>query len=115
MSLKKQLRSLKRLLNKVLPSFYVQEDLSSDIKRDTERKIKGVEYEIIKDTTGKASEKERKIAKKYRMLKFFEKQKIVRKLQRKDLVEEERDKLEIDFNYVNVYYCPNLYSIIRNP
>lgn len=125
---KSNLRQAKRLLDRVnkyysnkLLSFInysVQPNLPSDKIVETKRKIKALEYELNKS---KESEIEKKYSIKYHKIKFFEKRKLVRlinKYKKNDNVVESDNVNEnrIKLNYV-IHYPKNekYISILNKP
>ncbi|KIJ15616.1 hypothetical protein PAXINDRAFT_39723, partial [Paxillus involutus ATCC 200175] len=97
------LRQTKRLLAK--------QSLAADVRVETERRMKALDADLVR---AEGARKERNFAVKYHKIKFFERQKVVRKInQTKRSLEnsegEERKKLEsalgdlrVDLNYILV-------------
>ena len=125
---KSNLRQAKRLLDRVnkyysnkLLSFInysVQPNLPSDKIVETKRKIKALEYELNKS---KESEIEKKYSIKYHKIKFFEKRKLVRlinKYKKNDNVNDSDNVNEnrIKLNYI-IHYPKNekYISILNKP
>ncbi|KZT55665.1 hypothetical protein CALCODRAFT_436869, partial [Calocera cornea HHB12733] len=83
------------------------------VKRDAERRQKALEQEL---ETALGGEKERQMAQKYHMVKFFERQKVLRKLLRakrtllageskgkaRKSLEQELEEHRVDLNYILV-------------
>jgi len=109
--IKAALRQTRRLLAK--------DKLAADVRTKTERRLKALEKDLAE---AERVRKERTLAGKYRRVKFFERQKVTRKLNKvKKQLEESKDKkeqkklkkelqsLRIDLNYVLVR-SPNIAS-----
>lgn len=102
--IKSSLRQTRRLLAK--------ENLAADVRVETERRLKALEGDLACAETAR---KERTYAMKYHKVKFFERQKLVRRIKqvKRDLTPaqgEEREKLEgeleglrVDLNYTLHY------------
>ncbi|KAG1866974.1 hypothetical protein C8R48DRAFT_703829 [Suillus tomentosus] len=102
--IKSSLRQTRRLLAK--------ENLAADVRVETERRLKALEGDLARAETAR---KERTYAMKYHKVKFFERQKLVRRIKqvKRDLTPaqgEEREKLEgeleglrVDLNYILHY------------
>ncbi|KAG6809391.1 hypothetical protein H0H92_000446 [Tricholoma furcatifolium] len=102
--IKSALRQAKRLLAK--------EKLAADVRVETERRIKALEADLEEAQTSK---KERDMAVRYHKVKFFERQKVTRKLNQtkkrlesadastKPHLEEALRELRIDLNYILHY------------
>jgi hypothetical protein len=104
--IKSSLRQTRRLLAK--------ENLAADVRVETERRLKALEADLARAETAR---KERTYAMKYHKVKFFERQKVVRRIKqvKRDLTSaqgkgKERDKLEgeleglrVDLNYILHY------------
>ncbi|ORX93849.1 hypothetical protein K493DRAFT_315785 [Basidiobolus meristosporus CBS 931.73] len=100
--LKKKLRDTQRLLKK--------EKLPADVRVNAERKLKAIQLQLDEL---QVSDKEKKLASKYRMVKFFERQKVTRKikqcekkLEADDLKSKERKSIETELkeHQVNLNY-----------
>lgn len=102
--IKSSLRQTRRLLAK--------ESLAADVRVETERRLKALEADLARAETAR---KERTYAMKYHKVKFFERQKLVRRIKqvKRDLTSaqgKEREKLDIeleglrvDLNYILHY------------
>ncbi|KAG1758709.1 hypothetical protein EDD22DRAFT_909362 [Suillus occidentalis] len=102
--IKSSLRQTRRLLAK--------ESLAADVRVETERRLKALEADLAR---AEMARKERTYALKYHKVKFFERQKLVRRIKqvKRDLTSgqgKEREKLDIeleglrvDLNYVLHY------------
>ncbi|KAG1726876.1 uncharacterized protein EDB91DRAFT_1165436 [Suillus paluster] len=102
--IKSSLRQTRRLLAK--------ENLAADVRVETERRLKALEADLAR---AEMARKERTYAMKYHKVKFFERQKLVRRIKqvKRDLTSaqgKEREKLEgeleglrVDLNYVLHY------------
>ncbi|KAF8911563.1 hypothetical protein CPB84DRAFT_1671941 [Gymnopilus junonius] len=102
---KAALRQTRRLL--------AQDNLAADVRVETERRLKGLEVELQQAETSK---KERAFAVRYHKVKFFERQKVTRKLTRakkalestvdaseKKKLSTELHDLRVDLNYIQHY------------
>ncbi|KAI4518250.1 hypothetical protein K525DRAFT_288607 [Schizophyllum commune Loenen D] len=100
--IKSSLRQARRLLQK--------DKITADVRNNTERRIKALEEELEK---AELARKERTFAAKYHKVKFFERQKALRKVQRlkRELAEKPEDEdlqsrlfeRRVDLNYVLHY------------
>ncbi|KAG2362420.1 hypothetical protein BDR07DRAFT_1357590 [Suillus spraguei] len=102
--IKSSLRQTRRLLAK--------ENLAADVRVETERRLKALEADLARAETAR---KERTYAMKYHKVKFFERQKLVRRIKqvKRDLtsahgkerekLEGELDSLRVDLNYILHY------------
>ncbi|GLB37915.1 putative rRNA-processing protein Efg1 [Lyophyllum shimeji] len=102
--IKSALRQTRRLLAK--------DNLAADVRVETERRLKTLEADLAK---AQASRKERDIAVRYHKVKFFERQKVVRKLNQtkkrlasadassKPELEAALFELRVDLNYILHY------------
>ncbi|KAL1719856.1 hypothetical protein EV715DRAFT_198428 [Schizophyllum commune] len=100
--IKSSLRQARRLLQK--------EKITADVRNNTERRIKALEEELEK---AELARKERTLAAKYHKVKFFERQKALRKVQqlKRELAEKPEDEdlqsrlfeRRVDLNYVLHY------------
>ncbi|KIK34839.1 hypothetical protein CY34DRAFT_97214 [Suillus luteus UH-Slu-Lm8-n1] len=102
--IKSSLRQTRRLLAK--------ESLAADVRVETERRLKALEADLARAETAR---KERTYAMKYHKVKFFERQKLVRRIKqvKRDLTSaqgKEREKLDseleglrVDLNYILHY------------
>ncbi|KAG2127226.1 hypothetical protein DEU56DRAFT_820810 [Suillus clintonianus] len=102
--IKSSLRQTRRLLAK--------ENLAADVRVETERRLKALEADLARAETSK---KERTYAMKYHKVKFFERQKLVRRIKqvkrdltsgqetKKEKLEGELEGLRVDLNYVLHY------------
>ncbi|KAG1882400.1 hypothetical protein F4604DRAFT_1953434 [Suillus subluteus] len=102
--IKSSLRQTRRLLAK--------ENLAADVRVETERRLKALEADLAR---AEVARKERTYAMKYHKVKFFERQKVVRRIKqvKRDLSSaqgKEREKLEgeleglrVDLNYILHY------------
>ncbi|KAK9723051.1 18S rRNA maturation protein [Basidiobolus ranarum] len=104
--LKKKLRDTQRLLKK--------DKLGADVRVNAERKLKAIQLQLDEL---QLTEKEKKLTTKYRMIKFFERQKVTRKIKQcekklseEDLKTKERKAIEkelkehqVNLNYILHY------------
>ncbi|KAF8885989.1 hypothetical protein BD779DRAFT_1662784 [Infundibulicybe gibba] len=99
--LKSSLRQTRRLLAK--------DNLAADVRVETERRLKALEADLVQ---AESSKKERTLAVRYHKIKFFERQKVVRKLtqvkKRKaaeddPALDESLFALRVDLNYILHY------------
>ncbi|KAG1767482.1 hypothetical protein EV702DRAFT_1146805 [Suillus placidus] len=102
--IKSSLRQTRRLLAK--------ENLAADVRVETERRLKALEADLARAETAR---KERTYAMKYHKVKFFERQKLVRRIKqvKRDLtsaqgkektkLEGELESLRVDLNYILHY------------
>ncbi|KAJ7750118.1 hypothetical protein DFH07DRAFT_828242 [Mycena maculata] len=99
--LKSSLRQTRRLLAK--------DTLAADVRVETERRLKALEADLEVAELGK---KERALAVKYHKIKFFERQKVVRKLNqtKKKIAAQDSEELQsalqelrVDLNYILHY------------
>nr|GAT58382.1 predicted protein [Mycena chlorophos] len=99
--LKASLRQTRRLLAK--------DNLAADVRAETERRLKALEADLA---VAERSKKERTLAVRYHKVKFFERQKVVRKLnqlKKQTQLEEDSDaeetlqSLRVDLNYILHY------------
>lgn len=102
--IKSSLRQTRRLLAK--------ESLAADVRVETERRLKALEADLARAETAR---KERTYAMKYHKVKFFERQKLVRRIKqvKRDLtsaqgkeqtkLEGELESLRVDLNYILHY------------
>ncbi|KAF5375530.1 hypothetical protein D9615_009197 [Tricholomella constricta] len=102
--IKSALRQTRRLLAK--------DKLAADVRVETERRLKTLEADLVQ---AEASKKERDIAIRYHKVKFFERQKVVRKLNQtkkrlasaeassKPQLEATLAELRVDLNYILHY------------
>lgn len=104
--IKSKIRSEQRLLNK---------SLNEETKQSVNRKLDGLRYDLQKATQ---SEKERKFSQKYHKIKFFEKRKLVRIINKlkKDGKQKELFKQRLNLNYI-IHYPKTLkyISILNTP
>ncbi|KAH8829593.1 hypothetical protein DL96DRAFT_1064508 [Flagelloscypha sp. PMI_526] len=95
--LKASLRQTRRLLAK--------DTLAADTRIETERRLKSLEQDLAK---AEATSKERNTATKYHKIKFFERQKVVRKIEQAKRssgpdLQKKLDDLRVDLNYILHY------------
>ncbi|KAJ7072903.1 hypothetical protein C8F01DRAFT_1105649 [Mycena amicta] len=100
--IKASLRQTKRLLAK--------DKLAADVRAETERRLKALEADLV---AAEHSKKERTLAVRYHKVKFFERQKVVRKLNQikkgmmleddPSVSEETLQSLRVDLNYILHY------------
>ncbi|KAF7289210.1 hypothetical protein MIND_01382200 [Mycena indigotica] len=94
--IKASLRQTRRLLAK--------DNLAGDVRAETERRLKALETDLAAAERGK---KERTMAVRYHKVKFFERQKVLRKLtqvkKQHPVPEEALHTLRVDLNYILHY------------
>jgi len=94
--LKAQLRQTRRLLAK--------DDLAADVRVETERRLKSLQKDLEKAET---ASKERALAVRYHKVKFFERQKLLRRInqakKQTPIDEDQLFALRVDLNYVLNY------------
>ncbi|GAA5897544.1 hypothetical protein JCM8208_003300 [Rhodotorula glutinis] len=101
--LKAQLRQTKRLL--------AREDLNPDVRTTSERRLALLEAELVK---AEQSNVEKKMAQRYRGVKFFERQKLLRKIkQAKKALADAPDSIEARSTLLDARV--DLYYVLRYP
>ncbi|KIL68709.1 hypothetical protein M378DRAFT_119723 [Amanita muscaria Koide BX008] len=104
--IKASIRQTKRLLSKASPFNSKHDNLAADVRVETERRLKSLESDLQRVELAK---KERQFAVRYHKVKFFERQKVVRKINQtkkrmgSSEIKSALSELRVDLNYILHY------------